>query len=317
MGVNSRTPHIALIAHISQSPSQAKPSVSPSASLHYPPLPATPAQRGSFHSISPPSCCSPSPWPCLLHALTALAARLLALRGPTSTSASQPRAPTPPAPPQPSTSTVPPARLPSPGVRCTPLLELSGHQRLQLSPQHGRRPPNAITMTSPALPAPPSTTIPFTLLYTNARRLPPDESTAWSYKLCSPPSSSSSSSPSPLPQLVAFVEAGNCGVRTPPPGWESRHLPGSKRGVGGITLFFHPCAVRTVTELHPVPRPPDRPSHSDSTSALILEVAPPHRDPFLLATCYLTPPCAGTGGTTHFIKQITLAISSAVSHSMP
>ena len=119
-------------------------------------------------------------------------------------------------------------------------------------------------MASVRQPTAPSTTTPFTLLYANAQHLRPDEFTAWSYKLCSPPSpsSSSSSSPPPLPQLFAFVEAGSCGVRTPHPGWESRHLPGPKRGVGGITLFFHHCAVRTVTELHPVPRLPDRPNHS-------------------------------------------------------
>ena len=168
-------------------------------------------------------------------------------------------------------------------------------------------------MASVRQPTAPSTTTPFTLLYANAQHLRPDEFTAWSYKLCSPPSpsSSSSSSPPPLPQLFAFVEAGNCGVHTPPPGWESRHLPGPEGGAGGITLFFHHCAVRTVRELHPIPRPANRPSHSNSTSALIVEVAPNHRDPFLLATCYLPPQCARTGCPTNYIEQITLAISSA------
>ena len=154
--------------------------------------------------------------------------------------------------------------------------------------------------TSPPNQPPPPP--PFSFLYANAQSFPQHEHASWLQRV------GSASATSPIPQLYAFVESGR-GRRPAPPGWSAEHLDGpaaGARGVGGggISLYFHQCAVKVVTRDSIPPLPST--THPHSTAVLIAIVHPLHRAPFLLATCYLPPQVAASN--THYVAAMTAKI---------
>ena len=159
------------------------------------------------------------------------------------------------------------------------------------------------------------TTTPFTFVYLNINSFPPDAQDTWTRMVSPPPHNP----PLPdIPLLYAFTETSSIiEARVKPTGWnlisgEGTPRPAHGHAGGGISLLYHTdCPTQQLQYLHL--STPTSPPVVTSSAVLLATVRPRLREPFLLATVYLSPHEAVNA---HYISQITAAID-ACSNSHP